>query len=70
MRRKVDLIKFYERYDYIMNVISIAPENDKKIAVQIVDLMVKENLTTYNAKNILELCKFILEINSCISPIE
>ncbi len=52
------------------NRIKTANKENKEMALQIVNLIAEQNMSSCNAKIILSLCHDIIEINSRIEPIK
>ena len=63
-------IETYEDYKNAVEKVTRAPEEDRQLAKQIVNLMAEKKITTCNAKIVLNLCDDILEVNSNIIPLK
>lgn len=47
-----------------------ANKDDLKMALQIVDMMIEQDITSYNAEIVLNLCHDLIEISSKIVPMK
>lgn len=63
-------IKSYNDYEMAVDRIKCANKEDKQMALQILNLMIEQDITSCNAKIVLELCHYMIEINSKFTPIE
>jgi hypothetical protein len=57
-------------YSEAVNRIKSAREEDRELAIQIVNLMSAQDMTSCNAKIVLSLCHDLIEINSKITPVK
>ncbi|NFN14647.1 hypothetical protein FDB56_06965 [Clostridium botulinum] len=63
-------LKTNKAYKRAVNRIKKANEEDKRMAMQLINLMAAQNMTSCNAEIVLGLCHDLIEINSQLVPIK
>lgn len=63
-------LKTNKAYKKAVNRIKKANEEDKRMAMQLINLMAAQNMTSCNAEIVLGLCHDLIEINSQLVPIK
>ncbi|MGN2336841.1 hypothetical protein ACTFIN_01775 [Clostridium cagae] len=63
-------LKTNKAYKKAVNRIKKANEEDKRMAMQLINLMATQNMTSCNAEIVLGLCHDLIEINSQLVPIK
>jgi len=65
-----NILKSSQTYQKTFDRLKSANKENKKMAVQLVNSFSEQNMTSYNAEIILNLCHDLIEVNSKIKPIK